>query len=143
MILPCAVKGGKSGCLVYFCRVFPHKTRGTFMLQLPEFQALQTLSGDGRWLFATRMVRMFAYGFIAIILGLYLAQVGLSDAQVGLVLSLTLLGDAAVSLPITIIADRFGRRRMLMIGAGLMVWAGVVVALNNAIIVLTDVAMMS
>ena len=107
------------------------------MLQLPEVQALYSLTPDGRWLFATRMVRMFAYGLIAIILGLYLVQVGFSDTQVGLVLSLTLLGDAAVSLPITIIADRLGRRRMLLVGAGLMIFAGVVFALTTNILPLT------
>jgi len=106
------------------------------VLQLPEIQSLQTLTSDGRLLFATRMVRMFAYGFIAIVLGLYLAQVGLTDTQIGLVLSLTLLGDAAVSLPITIIADRFGRRRMLIAGAGLMIFAGVVFALTSNIALL-------
>ena len=110
------------------------------MLQLPEFQALQTLTPDGRWLFATRMIRMFAYGFIAIVLGLYLAQIGLADTQVGLVLSLTLLGDAAISLPITIIADHLGRRRMLIVGAGLMIFAGVIFALTNDITVLTITA---
>lgn len=110
------------------------------MLQLPEFQALQTLSPDGRLLFATRMVRLFAYGFLAVVLGLYLSTVGLSDTQVGIVLSLTLLGDAAVSLPITIIADRMGRRRMLLVGSGLMIFAGVVFALTNDITVLTITA---
>ncbi|MEO8611468.1 MAG: MFS transporter [Chloroflexota bacterium] len=106
------------------------------MLQLPEVQALTTLSPDGRLLFTTRMVRLFAYGFLAIVLGLYLATVGLSDTQIGLVLSLTLLGDALISLPITIIADRLGRRRMLMIGAGLMIFAGVVFALTSNITLL-------
>ncbi|MEP7289923.1 MAG: MFS transporter [Chloroflexota bacterium] len=110
------------------------------MLQLPEFQSLQTLSPDGRLLFATRMVRMFAYGLIAVVLGLYLIQVGLTDTQVGLVISLTLLGDAAVSLPITIIADRFGRRRMLIIGSCLMIFAGVVFALTSDITLLTIAA---
>ena len=103
------------------------------MLQLPEVQALTSLSRDGRLLFVTRMTRLFAYGFIAVILGLYLAAVGLSDTQIGLVLSLTLLGDALVSLPITIVADRLGRRRMLMIGAGLMIFAGVVFAFTDNI----------
>jgi MFS family permease len=106
------------------------------MLQLPEVHALQTLTPDGRWLFATRMVRMFAYGFIAIILGLYLAQVGFNDAKVGLILSLTLIGDAVISLPITIIADRFGRRRMLIVGAALMVFAGVIFAITSDFTVL-------
>ncbi|MBX3080456.1 MAG: MFS transporter [Anaerolineae bacterium] len=110
------------------------------MFRLPEFDALRTLSRDGRLLFATRTVRLFAYGFLAIVLGLYLSAVGLTDSQIGLVLSLTLLGDAVISLPITIIADRFGRRRMLMIGAGLMVLAGVVFALTNDITLLVITA---
>src|SRR5258708_8030876 len=94
------------------------------MFQLPEVDALRTLSQDGRLLFATRTVRLFAYGFLAIILGLYLSASGLTDTQIGLVLSLTLLGDAAIALPITIIADRLGRRRMLIVGSGLMILAG-------------------
>lgn len=106
------------------------------MFQLPEFQALQTLTLDGRLLFATRTVRLLAYGMLAVILGLYLSEVGLTNAQIGLILSLTLLGDAVISLPITIVADRFGRRRMLMIGAGLMVFAGIVFALTNNITLL-------
>lgn len=106
------------------------------VLQLPEFHALRTLTPDGRLLFATRTVRLFAYGFLAVILALYLSVVGLNDTQVGLVLSLTLIGDAVISLPITIIADRFGRRRMLIVGAGLMIFAGVVFALTSNITLL-------
>ena len=72
------------------------------MLQLPEIQALTTLSRDGRLLFTTRMVRLFAYGFLAVVLGLYLATVGLSDTQIGLVqggdrvLGLAPVGDGDV-----------------------------------------------
>ncbi len=110
------------------------------MLQLPEIRALTTLSRDGWLLFATRMVRLFAYGFLAVVLGLYLAEIGLSDTQIGLLLSVTLFGDALISLPITIIADRFGRRRMLMIGAALMIFAGVVFALTGNIALLTITA---
>ncbi|MHB8626849.1 MAG: MFS transporter [Aggregatilineales bacterium] len=110
------------------------------MLQLPEVRALTTLTSDGRLLFATRMVRLFAYGFLAIVLGLYLAQVGLTDTQIGLLLSLTLLGDAAVSLPISIVADRLGRRRMLIAGSGFMIFAGVVFALTSDITLLTIAA---
>src|SRR4051812_21094437 len=106
------------------------------MLQLPEFDALRTLSPDGRLLFATRTVRLFAYGFLAIILGLYLSASGLSDTQIGFVLSVTLLGDAAISLPVTIIADRLGRRKMLIFGAGLMIMAGVIFALTSDIMLL-------
>src|SRR5262249_26723131 len=110
------------------------------MLKLPEVQALASLSPDGRLLFSTRMLRMFAYGLIAVVLGLYLTQVGFSDTQVGLLLSLTLLGDAAVSLPITIIADRLGRKRMLLVGAGLMILAGVVFAATTNFVLLIATA---
>src|SRR5215207_5484817 len=66
--------------------------RNDTVLQLPEFRALSTLTPDGRLLFLTRMLRLFAYGLLAVILGLYLAEMGLTDTQIGLLLSLTLLG---------------------------------------------------
>jgi len=59
---------------------------------------------------------LFAYGFLSVVLVLYLAQAGLSEAQIGLLLTFTLLGDTAISLWITTHADRTGRRRMLIFG---------------------------
>ena len=79
---------------------------------------------DIRLLFATRILRLFGYGFLAVVLVLYLVEIGLSGAEVGLLLGLTLLGDAAVSLWLTTHADRLGRRRVLVAGAGLMLGAG-------------------
>jgi MFS family permease len=83
---------------------------------------------DIRLLFATRIVRMFSYGLLAVILALYLEQAGLSTAQIGLLLTLTLLGDALISLGITTRADRAGRKRMLLVGAALMIFAGILFA---------------
>jgi len=77
-------------------------------------------------LFATRILRMFGYGFLAVVLVLYLDAIGLSGAEIGLLLALTLLGDAGVSLWLTTHADRVGRRRVLLAGAGLMLVAGLV-----------------
>ncbi len=77
-------------------------------------------------LFATRILRMFGYGFLAVVLVLYLVAIGLSGGEVGLLLGLTLLGDAAVSLWLTTHADRIGRRRVLVAGAVLMLVAGLV-----------------
>ncbi len=59
---------------------------------------------------------------------LYLAEAGLSAARIGLILSLTLVGDTAISLWITTSADRAGRRRMLVIGSCLVAMAGAVFA---------------
>jgi MFS family permease len=77
-------------------------------------------------LFSTRIVRLFAYGYLSVVLALYLAEAGLSAWSIGVLFSLTLAGDAGVSLWLTTSADRLGRRRMLIIGAALMVIAGAV-----------------
>ncbi len=79
---------------------------------------------DVALLFVTRGVRMFAYGSLSVVLVLYLTALGLSGTETGLLLTLTLLGDAAVSLWLTTHADRIGRRRVLVVGAGLMLVAG-------------------
>ena len=86
---------------------------------------------DVRLLFTTRLVRLFAYGFLSVDLVFYLVWAGLSTYQVGLLLSLTLVGDTLISLFITTRADRAGRKRMLLAGAALMVLAGVLFALTR------------
>jgi len=101
---------------------------------------LRGLTPDGRLLFLTRAARLFAYGFLSVILVLYLAQAGLSEAQIGLLLTLTLLGDTVISLWITTHADRIGRKRMLWAGAGLMIFAGVLFAVTGNFILLLTAA---
>ena len=83
---------------------------------------------------------MFAYGLLSVVLALYLAAVGLSETQIGLLLTLTLLGDAAISLWMTSHADRSGRRKTLLIGAALMIFAGVVFALTSNVMLLIAAA---
>lgn len=75
-------------------------------------------------IFAARIVRLAAYGLLSVVLVLYLAALGLTEAQIGLLLTLSLVGDAAVSLWMSTSADRVGRRGMLGTGAVLVVLAG-------------------
>jgi MFS family permease len=93
--------------------------------------ALRSLNSDGRLLFATRFVRLFAYGALSVVLVLYLVGLGLTEADTGLLLTATLLGDTVVSLYLTTQADRIGRRRMLIAGAALMAAAGVAFAFTR------------
>ena len=95
------------------------------------------LTHDGWVLFGTRIVRLFAYGLLSVVLAFYLSAVGLSDQSIGVLLTLTLVGDAAISLLITRVADRVGRRRMLLLGAGLMILAGGVFAVTSNPLLLT------
>ena len=98
--------------------------------------ALKVLSRDGWLLFVTRFTRLFAYGSLSIILVFYLIGLGLTSAQAGLVLTLTLVGDVVVSLYLTTRADRIGRRRMLIAGSILMAAAGLAFACTSNLIFL-------
>ena len=93
--------------------------------------SLRGLDRDGRLLFTTRVMRMFGYGFLAVVLVLYLAAIGLDPIAIGVVLTLTLVGDTVISLWLTTNADRLGRRRVLVAGSLLMVVAGIVFALTS------------
>ncbi|MCI0345698.1 MAG: MFS transporter [Chloroflexi bacterium] len=94
------------------------------------------MSRDAGLLFAARAVRMFGYGAVAVILVLYLAELGFNGFEIGLLLSLTLAGDTLISLWLTTRADRVGRRRVLAIGALLMAGAGAVFGVAGAFPVL-------
>src|SRR5262249_59669538 len=97
----------------------------------PPIEVFRALTSDGRLLFGTRCARLFAYGFLSVALVLYLSAVGLSDRQIGLLLTMTLLGDTVISLGITTVADRAGRRKMLIVGALLMALAGGLFAVTS------------
>ncbi len=90
-----------------------------------------SLTPDGWLLFATRFVRLFAYGSLSLVLVFYLVGIGVSEQRVGTLFTATLAGDVLVSLFLTTRADRIGRRRVLVAGAALMSAAGVAFASTN------------
>ncbi|HYK39568.1 MAG TPA: MFS transporter [Candidatus Eremiobacteraceae bacterium] len=93
---------------------------------LPE--VLRGLPRDAVVLLLTRFLRLFAYGALSVVLVFYLVSLGLTESRVGLLLTLTLAGDIAISLLLTTRADRMGRRRTLIVGAILMAGAGIAFA---------------
>jgi MFS family permease len=101
------------------------------LFNLLHIRVFRLLTIDGWLLFATRSARLFGYGLFSVVLVLYLSAVGLSEPEIGLLLTLTLLGDTAISLVLTTTADRIGRRKMLFAGALLMLLAGGVFALSS------------
>ncbi len=98
------------------------------------------LSRDGWLLFASCGVRSFAYGFLSVILGLYLDALGLRPAAIGWIFTAALAGGAAMTIIITAVADRFGRRALLIVGAALMALAGWVFAVSHDPMLLTIAA---
>ena len=79
---------------------------------------------DRPLLYASRGLRMFAYGSLSVILALYLAGRGLSTFQIGLLFSVALAGGAETTVVVTARADRWGRRRTLATSGLLLAAAG-------------------
>ncbi len=93
-------------------------------------------SADLRVLFATRLLRLFAYGLLGVVLVLYLVRLGFDGPRIGLLLTLTLLGDVVISLWLTTHADRWGRRRTLVAGAVLMALGGAGMIASDGFLIL-------
>lgn len=89
------------------------------------------LSLDGRKLLVTRVLRTFAYGYLAVILAAYLDRLGLDPARIGIVFAAAILGSALMTVFWSLIADRVGRRRTIATMAALMAAGGAVFALTD------------
>ena len=86
-------------------------------------------TGRDAWLVIVgRACRMFAYGANSLIIALFFSSLNFSDFKIGIFMTLTLFGDLLLSLFLTLVADRVGRRRVLFAGASLMVISGAVFA---------------
>jgi MFS family permease len=93
--------------------------------------ALLPLTRDGWLLVATYSLRLFGYGFLAVILALYLASLGFSSTQIGVVFAAAVGGAAVLTGGLAWIADRVGRRRVLAFSALLMAIAGAMFATTD------------
>ena len=79
---------------------------------------------DSILILLAKSVRMFAFGSIATVLFLHLEAIGLSTEQIGFLFGAALVGDLLITLPLTTHADRWGRKKVLVISALLKVLAG-------------------
>ena len=94
------------------------------------------LSLDGKKLLVTRILRTFAYGYLAVVLGLYLDRLGMDPTQIGVVFTAAIAGSALMTVFWSIMADRYGRRRTVATMALLMALGGIAFALTSSFIVL-------
>ncbi|HLZ48895.1 MAG TPA: MFS transporter, partial [Candidatus Limnocylindria bacterium] len=101
---------------------------------------LDWLSADGKKLLLTRILRTFAYGYLAVILGVYLDRLGLSPTQLGVVLAAAIAGSALMTVFWSLVADRYGRRRTIATMAALMAAGGLVFALTSSFALLLAAA---
>jgi MFS family permease len=82
--------------------------------------------------FVAKAVRTFTYGYLGILLPLYLADLGLSAAGVGAFVTLTLAGSAALTWGVRVPAERLGARAALLGLAALSIAAGTLLLVAHA-----------
>ena len=95
---------------------------------------------DARRLVAARALRGFADGLVSVLLASHLAAIGLSAAQVGAVVTATLLGSAALTLAVGLGGRRLPERSVLLAASLLMFATGLVFASVAALPLLLLVA---
>jgi MFS family permease len=108
--------------------------------QIDETASDAVNNRDAQLLVACKCVRLFGFGFLSVMLALYLKELGFTEDSVGLLFTLTLLGDAVISLGITTHADVIGRRLMLLAGAALAVCTTLIFITQSNFWVLTFAA---
>ena len=81
-------------------------------------------TADAGVLLTARGVRAFADGFVSVLLPAYLLTLGFNAFQIGGVATATLIGSAALTLVVGLIAHRFRSRQLLISAAVLMVATG-------------------
>ena len=98
---------------------------------------LRWLSGDEWWrplppeaspdalrILAARGIRAFGDGYVALLLPIYLVELGYSALAIGAIVTSTLIGTALLTLWVGWIANRHSRRLLLLAAAGLMALTG-------------------
>ncbi|GGF09770.1 ABC transporter permease [Aliidongia dinghuensis] len=82
------------------------------------------LPRDAFWILAGRAIRSFADGFTALLLPVYLLELGFDAFAIGTIVTCTLVGSALLTLSAGLIAHRHSRRRMLLAACLLMAATG-------------------
>jgi len=92
---------------------------------------LNWLTRDGKLLLAARIMRTFGYGFLSVIIAIYLRLLGFDNIQIGLLLGSALVNSVIFTLFASFYADRIGRRRLLIIYASLMSVSGLIFTITD------------
>jgi MFS family permease len=95
---------------------------------------LDWLSVDGKKLLFTRVLRTFAYGYLTVVLGVYLDSLGMGPTEIGFILAAAIAGSALMTVFWSLVADRFGRRRTVATMAGFMAVGGLLFAFGGGFV---------
>jgi MFS family permease len=97
---------------------------------------IPSMSRDRGLLYTASFLRSARTGAVGILIALYLAKIGLTPEEIGVVIGCGLAGNALAALLATYEGDRLGRRRFLAAMAILMGGGGLAVAFTSHPVIL-------
>jgi MFS family permease len=100
-----------------------------------------SFGADARRILLVQTLRAFAYGLGSVLIGVTLADLGVSGVQVGLVIAALVAGAALVSIVLARHGDRVGRRRWYVGLLAVMGIAGAVFAVTDSVWLMVLVAL--
>jgi MFS family permease len=86
---------------------------------------------DAALIVASRGLRAFAYGLLAVVLGIALSRNGFSPAAIGAIITVSLIGDFVSTYVIGLFADHWGRRHTLASLAVVMAATGAIFGITQ------------
>jgi predicted MFS family arabinose efflux permease len=89
-------------------------------------------SSDARRILVARGLRAFGDGFVALLVPIYLLELGFSALAIGAIVTSTLIGTALLTLWAGMVANRYSVRRLLLAAALLMAATGAAFAVTTA-----------
>ena len=89
------------------------------------------LSGEGWLIMVGRAVRSFSFGWLSVILVLYLQLRGLGVPAIGAILTATMVEDALLTMLLSAVAARLGPARVMAATAPLIAVGGVLLAVAD------------
>ena len=93
-------------------------------------------------IYAAKTARTFAYGFLGIVLPVYLSELGVGAAGIGVAVTLTLLSSAALTWAVRRPAERYGARVALLGLVALTALAAVLLLISRSPWVVVVAAML-
>ena len=103
--------------------------------------SLEWISRDGKLILSARIVRTFSYGFLSVILAIYLQLVGFNEILIGFVLTATLVNSVIFNIISSVYADKIGRRKFLILYAVLMIISAIIFYLTTNYVALIIAAL--
>jgi MFS family permease len=89
-------------------------------------------SSDASRILVARGLRAFGDGFVALLVPIYLLELGFSALAIGAIVTSTLIGTALLTLWAGMVANRYSVRRLLLAAALLMAATGAAFAVTTA-----------